>query len=83
MDVGTTLTDERERATRLGKRIKNRRRDLGITQVQLAEIIGTTQSAVCKWELGYRLPSIANVARLKRGLALSDSDFQSWIDLVA
>ena len=36
----------------IGKRIKNRRTDLGITQVRLAELVGVSQNAIHKLEDG-------------------------------
>ena len=39
-------------------RIKERRKACGITQVQLAELLGVGQSTVCGWETGaIKVPS--------------------------
>lgn len=44
-------------ATTLGLRIARRRRQAGLTQVELAERMGTTQSAVSRLESGRTLPT--------------------------
>jgi len=36
--------------------IKKLRDDLGVTQRELAEIIGVTDAAVAQWEMGKRVP---------------------------
>jgi transcriptional regulator with XRE-family HTH domain len=42
------------------------RRRAGLTQRELAERAGTTQSSVARWESGRSEPSFANVVRLLR-----------------
>lgn len=42
------------------------RKRAGLTQRELAERAGTTQSAVARWESGRSEPSFANVVRLLR-----------------
>lgn len=51
----------------LGENIKKLREAAGLTQCELAEEIGVTQNAVCKFESGTKLPGIVtcrNIARL-------------------
>lgn len=48
----------------VGKRICEQRKKLGITQEQLAEMIGVTSQAVSKWENGHNLPDIDNLIEL-------------------
>lgn len=45
-------------ATTLGLRLARRRRRAGLTQVELAERMGTTQSAVSRLESGRTLPTL-------------------------
>ena len=33
--------------------IRDRRKELGLTQRQVAEYVGVSEGAVCQWELGY------------------------------
>lgn len=39
-----------------GKKIKKARTDKGLTQKQLADMIGVSNNLVCKWEIGDRSP---------------------------
>ena len=60
--------------TTLGKRIAKFRKDLGLTQDQLAEKIGITAQAVSKWENDLSAPDAANLIRLA-DLLDTDIDF--------
>lgn len=44
---------------KVGEYIQEKRKDLGYTQQQLAEILGVTNKAVSKWETGEGLPDIS------------------------
>ena len=46
-------TTDREEAKAIGTFIRNRRRELGLSHVQLADIIGVSHQQVNKYELGY------------------------------
>lgn len=48
----------------LGKRIAAHRRDLGLTQDRLAELLGVTAQAVSKWENDQSCPDISMLPRL-------------------
>ena len=50
------------------------RRRGGLSQAELARRLGTTRSAVCRWESGGADPAFGNVDRVVRacGLALAD-----------
>lgn len=45
----------------------------GLTQTQLAEILWTSQSRVCKWETG-RPPSRSSVARIALALKVEERE---------
>ena len=49
---------------RIGKFIAQRRRDVGLTQMQLAEKLDITDRAVSKWETGRSLPDSAIMLEL-------------------
>ncbi|MCA1823916.1 MAG: helix-turn-helix transcriptional regulator [Mycobacteriales bacterium] len=49
-----------------GDLIREARRRAGLTQAQLAERAGTTQSAVARWESGRTSPSVDTLLRLLR-----------------
>ncbi len=42
----------------MGAKIKEYRKELGLTQQKLAETLGVRQNTVCLWEQGKRSPSI-------------------------
>ena len=50
MDVAATLTTARQRA--------------GLTQTRLADLAGTSQTAISAYEAGRKQPSVATLARL-------------------
>lgn len=52
----------------LGNNIKKYRRDLGLTQEELAGILNVTGQAVSKWESGTGLPDITQVVPLAKAL---------------
>lgn len=61
--------------------IEEARKRAGLTQRELAERAGTTQSSVARWESGRSEPSFANVVRLIRlcGFVL-DVRFEAYDD---
>jgi transcriptional regulator with XRE-family HTH domain len=52
----------------LTRNIRARRKELGITQVELAERTGFTQGAISAFERGDSVPSIATLAKLAEAL---------------
>jgi len=48
--------------------VTDRRRELGLSQAELAEICGTTQSAIARLESGGRPPRIDTLLRLAHAL---------------
>ena len=59
----------------IGQKIKERRKQLGLTQEELAELLGVTWSAVSKWEIGDRRPSDKLLQKLAKVLKVSTSYF--------
>lgn len=55
----------------LGNNIKKYRRDLGITQEELAGILCVTSQAVSKWESGAGLPDVTQIVPLAKALNVS------------
>lgn len=55
----------------LGEKIKNARKQCGLSQEQLAEKMAVSRSAVAKWESGKGLPDIENLKALARFLNVS------------
>ena len=59
---------------KVGQFIAGRRKALGLTQAQLAEMLGITDRAVSKWERGLSLPDSSIMLELCRILQISVND---------
>jgi transcriptional regulator with XRE-family HTH domain len=57
--------------TEIGLRIRERRRELGYSQQQLAERMGATQPRISAWEKGRREPGYDNLLRLTSALGVT------------
>jgi transcriptional regulator with XRE-family HTH domain len=66
-----------------GARIAQRRGELGLRLREVAERIGVTESLVCRWEKGERLPSNRMWMMLLRVLDMNMSAYQGLRDWVA
>ena len=53
----------------LGRRLRRRRRLLGLTQAQLAERMGVSPGTVYRWEAGSVTPQRYNAGRARREIA--------------
>lgn len=53
-----------------GQIIREARRRSGLTQQELAERLGTTQSVITRWETGRRSPTLETVAKAVRACGL-------------
>ena len=60
--------DERDLAFEISELVVKNRIAKGVTQVQLAEMIGTKQSGVSRVERGSALPSIALLEKIAKAL---------------
>ncbi len=59
---------ENEKLNSIGKRIEERRKELGLTQKQLGDSLGITDKAISKWESDKGMPDIAYIASLAKEL---------------
>lgn len=50
--------------TIIAERLKQIREERGMAQAAVAEEIGTTESAICRWEKGKHEPSACNIVAL-------------------
>lgn len=57
----------------IGRNIAERRKELGMTQEMLAEELSLSAQAVSRWENGWNLPDIENIARIAEVLKMSPS----------
>lgn len=55
----------------IGQGIADRRKQMGLSQEELARKIGVTRQAVSRWEIGSALPSVDNMVELSRTLDIS------------
>ncbi len=56
---------------KIGKLISEKRKEKGITQQQLADMLGVTNKAVSKWENGKSMPDIGIIPELCKVLGVS------------
>ena len=56
---------------KIGKYIAGKRKDLGMTQKQLAEKLGVSDKSVSKWERGVCLPDVSLYTELCAALGLT------------
>ena len=52
----------------LGRRIRERRKALGLTQAELAGEVGVTKAAIYYYETGMKTPSLATITTISRVL---------------
>ncbi len=62
---------EAERAVRLGLEVKERREASGLSQRQLAELVGIRQPNIARLEAGDVLPTLATLERVAEALGLT------------
>jgi transcriptional regulator with XRE-family HTH domain len=61
--------------SRGGDLIREARRRAGLTQAEVAERVGTTQSAIARWERGGSAPSLDTTMRVLRAIGF-DLEYQ-------
>ena len=55
----------------IGKSIKSNRLAAGLTQIQLAQLIGVTHAAISYWENGVNIPNVLDCIRIADVLGIS------------
>lgn len=66
---------------KIGKYIAEKRKQKGLTQIQLAEMLGMSDKSVSKWERGICLPNVSLYFELCGILEISINEFLSGEDL--
>lgn len=68
-----------EHVKRMGARIKDRREELGLTQKQLADLVGgaTDGNQVSKWERGANRPTDARLEKIAEALQVQPAYFHT------
>lgn len=72
--IEVELTEVETQRLRLAERIKEYRKRLGMTQIELAEKVGRTQSVVSSWEIGTGVPDANYLPVLAKALNVSVAD---------
>lgn len=67
----------------LGRDIKRRRKQLGLSQSKLAELSGIGQGHISQIENGSRRPNLATLHKLREALGLPPDEFADWIEKAA
>lgn len=69
---GVSMThDEKQFFKQLGARMADLRKEHGLTQVQLAEVLGLTQQMVASYEVGRRRVPVSLLPAIAEALAVS------------
>lgn len=66
--AGVIRIDEAALMLTVGRQIRQRRTTCGMSQLDLAEVLDCDRSAVCRWETGQRVPTLAHLVALGRAL---------------
>lgn len=66
---------------KIGKYIAHKRKDLGLTQREIAEQLGMSDKSVSKWERGVCLPEVSMYMELCRILGISLNEFIAGEDI--
>ena len=66
---------------KIGKYIADKRKALGLTQLQLAEKLNMSDKSVSKWERGVCLPDVSVYTKLCDTLGISLNEFLAGEDL--
>ena len=66
---------------KIGKYIAKKRTDAGMTQRQLADMLGMSDKSVSKWERGICLPDVSVYSDLCRNLGISINEFLAGEDI--
>lgn len=74
--VGGVLDNRRADRIPLGRLIKRKRKEKGITRTELAQMLNYTTTAVYDWEIGRRCPKAETMEKLKEILNITEGDME-------
>ena len=58
--------------------ILSRRRNIGMKQAELAEIVGVRVAQISRWENGFAEPGVTNFLKLCKALAINPNEMM-WV----
>lgn len=68
---------------KVGELIRQKRRELGMTQAELAEKVGVTDGYIGKIEIGYQGAGLNTIIKIGEVLGISDDIFHAQIEPIA
>ena len=74
MNIEVEMTEIELQRTRLADRLKEYRKRLGMSQIELADKIGRSQSVISSWEIGTGVPDAYYLPTLAKALNVSVAD---------
>ena len=74
------MTDEEKRE--LGQKIKSARKQKGLSQEQLADLVGYKVGTISKYEQGYRIPDIGMIRKIAAALECNLAELAGTTDEV-
>ena len=69
-------------ASFIGKKISECRKQKGMTQRELAELLNITDKAVSKWERGLNFPDIAVIAQQEKRAIVKELITRGWLTII-
>lgn len=69
------MKDDIIRSSEIGVTIRKRRKELGLSQEKLAEMVGVSYQQIQRYESGYSLLNVENVQRIAKPLNMVVTDF--------
>jgi transcriptional regulator with XRE-family HTH domain len=65
-------------ARAIGEIVKAQRQALGLTQRQLADVVGCTDATICLTETGQTIPGGLVIFKLAEALEMTPNDLMGW-----
>ena len=73
-DIKVEITEIEKQRMRLSDRLKEYRKRIGLTQGELAEKVGRSQTVISSWEIGTGVPDAYYLPTLAKALGVSVAD---------
>lgn len=74
MNINIEMNEIELQRTRLAERLKEYRKRIGLTQLELADKVGRSQSVISSWEIGTGVPDAYYLPALAKALNVSVAD---------